>query len=188
MRSRTSWLVRDASTSDAARCAEIYAPYVLHTAVSFEEIPPTVSQMAARIVEKQRDHRWLVVADANRPHHIVGYAYGGPYAARAAYRWSAEVSVYLDQESHRAGAGTALYNALIPALTALGYRRALAGIALPHEASVRFHERFGFTSQATFPAVGWKFGAWHDVLWMARDLGDGDRLGPPAGEPGRHVI
>ena len=85
--------VRDAVPADAERCARIYAPYVRDTAVSFETEPPSAQAMAQRIAAAQREHAWLVLEDGAR---VTGYAYGGPFMSRAAYRWSASVSVYLD--------------------------------------------------------------------------------------------
>lgn len=68
-------------------------------------------------------------------------------------------------------AGRALYEALFARLAALGYRRAAAGITLPNEPSVGLHTALGFEPVGTFPRIGWKNGAWHDVAWMQRDLG-----------------
>jgi L-amino acid N-acyltransferase YncA len=70
-------LVRDAVPDDAVRCAEIYAPYVRDTAISFETEPPTAADMARRIADAQRDHAWLVLEDGGE---VTGYAYGGPQA------------------------------------------------------------------------------------------------------------
>src|SRR4029453_3001532 len=101
--------IRDAVPADAGRCAEIYAPYVRDTAISFEDVPPTAEEMARRIADAQRAHAWLALEGDGE---VVGYAYGGPFMARAAYRWAASVSVYLDGGRRRTGAGRALYSAL----------------------------------------------------------------------------
>ena len=114
-------------------CAAIYAPYVRETAVSFEGEPPTPAQMAERIAAAMSTHAWVVLEDDDR---VVGYAYGGPHQTRAAYRFSCEVSVYLRVGVQRQGIGRALYQELIGRLSGRGYRRALAGIALPNTASV----------------------------------------------------
>ncbi|WP_324278057.1 hypothetical protein [Blastococcus brunescens] len=66
--------VRDAVPADALRCAEIYAPYVRDTAISFESEAPSAEEMAERISAAQRDHAWLVLEDAGV---VTGYAYGG---------------------------------------------------------------------------------------------------------------
>jgi L-amino acid N-acyltransferase YncA len=156
--------IRDASAEDAAACAAIYAPYVLDTVISFETVPPDADGMAARIAAS---HVWLVGEDDGRP---VGFAYGGEFNPRDAYRWACSVSVYLEAGRRRTGAGRALYEVLFERLAALGLRRAAAGITLPNEASVGLHAAMGFEPVGTFGRIGWKDGAWYDVAWMQRDL------------------
>jgi phosphinothricin acetyltransferase len=160
-------VVRDAVPGDAARCADIYTPYVRDTAISFEAEPPTAEEMAARIAEAQRRHAWLVLEDDGV---VTGYAYGGPFMARAAYQWSAAVSVYLEPGRRRTGAGRALYEALFDRLAERGVRTVLAGIALPNEDSTGLHRAVGFEPAGTYRRVGWKHGRWHDVAWYQRDL------------------
>jgi phosphinothricin acetyltransferase len=161
-------IVRDATPEDAAACAAIYAPYVTGTVITFEEAPPTAAEMAQRITEAQSAHAWLVLEDAGR---VVGYAYAGPYKTRAAYRWSCEVSVYLNPVFHGRGGGRALYEALFARLADRGYRMLVAGLAVPNDASVALHRAVGFEPIGTYRRIGWKHGAWRDVLWMQRPLG-----------------
>jgi phosphinothricin acetyltransferase len=168
--------VRDASGNDAAGCRAVYAPYVTGTAVTFETEPPSAEEMARRIAAAQREHAWLVLADGDR---VAGYAYGGPFMARPAYRWACSVSVYLEPGRRRTGAGRALYAALLDRLADRGFRTALAGVALPNEASVGLHRAMGFEPVGTYRAVGWKAGRWHDVAWYQRPLGGGDPGAPP---------
>ncbi len=170
--------VRDASESDAPSCAAIYAPYVRETAISFESEPPTAAQMAERIAAATRMHGWVVLEDGDR---VVGYAYGGPHQQRAAYRFSCEVSVYVEQGRRRTGSGRSLYEALFERLTARGYLMAVAGMTLPNEASAGLHRAMGFEPVGVYRRIGWKFGAWHDVAWVQRALGVAQT--PPA-EPG----
>ena len=112
---------------------------------------------------------------------MVGYAYANRFSARPAYRWSVEVSIYLERGRQRAGGGRRLYEALLQRLAERGYRRAMAGMSLPNEASVAFHRALGFTPVGVYERVGWKHGAWRDVAWMQRTIADGD---DPPGEPG----
>ena len=109
---------------------------------------------------------------------VVGYAYGGPFKARAAYRWSCEVSVYLEQGRRRTGAGRALYDVLLPHLTERGYRSAIAGMTVPNAASEGLHAALGFEPVGTYRDIGYKFGAWHDVAWTQKTLATPDA--PPA--------
>lgn len=167
--------VRDATGRDAAACAAIYRPYVTDTAITFEVEPPSPQDMAGRIADAQRMHAWLVLEDGGR---VVGYAYGGPFKARAAYQWSCEVSVYLEMGRRRTGGGRALYTALLARLAGRGYRTAVAGMTLPNEASVGLHRAMGFVPVGTYRRIGWKRGAWHDVAWTQREIVAGSD--PPA--------
>ena len=160
--------VRPATLDDAAACAAIYAPYVTDTAISFEEEPPPAEEMARRIGSSIA---WLVLEDAGR---VIGYAYAATFHPRAAYRWACEVSVYLELGRRRTGGGRALYGALLPHLTARGYRTAIAGMTLPNEASAGLHAALGFEPVGTYRRVGYKFGAWHDVAWTQLMLAGGD--------------
>lgn len=163
--------IRTARSSDAAAVAEIYAPVVRETVISFEADPPSAGEMAERIESVLATHPWIV---AERSGRILGYAYAGPHRSRAAYRWACDVSVYIRPEAQRRGVGRDLYRALFGILFRQNFAVAFAGIGLPNAASVALHESLGFTPVGTFERVGFKFGAWHDVAWWRlaiRDLG-----------------
>jgi phosphinothricin acetyltransferase len=169
--------IRTATTADAEACAAIYAPYVSGTVVSFETVPPAAEEMAERIANANRSHAWIVAADEGEG-EAFGYAYGGPFASRSAYRWSCEVSVYLEPGRRRTGAGRRLYEALFARLAERGFRTVVAGMTLPNEASVGFHRAMGFEPVGTYRRIGWKEGSWHDVAWAQRSLPAGHD--PPA--------
>ena len=158
---------------DAAAIVRIYAPYVEETPISFEETVPTVDEMAARIRKCCGRWQWLV---AETDDEVVGYAYGSQHRERVAYRWSVEVSAYVDRNHHRKGIGRALYEPLLIDLADKGFCNAFAGITVPNEASVKLHTAMGFSPIGTFRSIGWKFGQWHDVAWLQRTL----RERPPA--------
>jgi L-amino acid N-acyltransferase YncA len=156
------------SGRDAEAIAAIYAPYVTDTVISFEDLAPTASEMAARIARLTETHAWLVAEDGGE---ILGYAYACPHRERAAYRWATEVTVYVDPRHQRRGVGRGLYEALLAVLTDRGYRVALAVIALPNDASVALHEACGFELVGVYRRIGFKFGSWWDVGWWQLDLG-----------------
>jgi L-amino acid N-acyltransferase YncA len=168
-------VVRRASPDDALACQAIYAPYVRDTVISLEVDPPSVPEIRDRMERCLETHDWLVLEDDLGIH---GYAYGGSYRSRAAYRWACEVSVYVEMGRRRTGAGRVLYDALFPRLVDRGYLTALAGMTLPNAASEGLHRSLGFEPVGTWSRIGWKFGAWHDVLWMQRHLAAGSE--PPA--------
>jgi L-amino acid N-acyltransferase YncA len=171
-------LIRAANPAgDAEAIARIYAPYVTDTVISFEYEPPTAAEMAGRIERLTTTHAWLVAEDGGE---ILGYAYGCPHRERAAYRWATEVSVYVDPRHQRRGAGRSLYEALLAELAAQGYRVALAGIALPNDASVGLHEACGFTPVGVYQGIGFKHDTWWDVGWWQRELARGTGDGRPS--------
>ena len=94
-------------------------------------------------------HPWLVCEEAGR---VVGYAYATEHKTRAAYRWAADVSVYLRQDAHRRGLGRGLYTALFDLLRAQGLVNAYAGITLPNPKSVGLHEALGFRAVGVYRA------------------------------------
>jgi L-amino acid N-acyltransferase YncA len=166
--------VRAAVQSDAAAIAAVYAPYVTDDVASFETDPPDAAEFARRMAVRPR-LPWLV---AERGGVVTGYCYGSRHRDRAAYRWSVDVSVYLDRSEHRRGTGRALYEPLLAELRSLGYVNAYAGIALPNDASVGLHEALGFRLVGIYRGVGYKFGAWRDVGWWQRAL-----VAPPVDPP-----
>jgi phosphinothricin acetyltransferase len=160
-------IIRLGTENDAARIQAIYAPYVLHTAISFELEPPTVEEMRQRIEKILPHWPWLVCEDKGE---VLGYAYAHRFHERAAYQWSVEVSVYIDERSHRWGIGRALYSSLFKLLVLQGFYNAYAGITLPNPGSVGLHESLGFQPVGVYRAAGHKFGAWHDVGWWQLTL------------------
>jgi phosphinothricin acetyltransferase len=159
--------VRAARAEDAKAVAEIYAPYVRDTLISFETVPPDDTEMARRIAKVLPNLPWLVYEDDGLP---VGYAYASQHRERAAYRWSVDVGIYIAPQAHRRGVGRMLYAVLLAALRMQGYHRAYGGITLPNAASVGLHEAMGFSAIGVYREVGFKFGAWRDVGWWGLAL------------------
>lgn len=167
--------LRIATPDDALACAEIYAPSVTSSACSFELEPPSAQEMAERIRATLTLAPWLVCEHAGQ---VLGYAYASRHHERAAYRWSLDVSVYVHAAARRQGVAGALYEFLFALLRTQGFYAVHAGITLPNAASVSLHESFGFVAVGRHPAVGYKFGAWHDVGYWQLALRP--RQGTPA--------
>ena len=153
-------LIRSATPDDAPALLDVYRPFVEDTAVSFETQTPGVEEFAARIEKALKGWAWLVTEIDGQ---IAGYAYGSSHRERAAYRWSVETSVYLHPDFRRRGIARLLYAQLFDVLAEKGYCNAYAGITLPNDASIRFHQSMGFEWIGVFKRAGWKFGQWHDV-------------------------
>ena len=162
--------IRVATTDDAGAVHRIYAPFVESTPITFEVEPPTTSEMADRIETTLEDYPWLVCETDDGA--ILGYAAAGELRSKAAFQWSAELSVYVQEKARGSGVGTALYTALLESLTAQNYYSAYGVVTRPNPASVRLHERLDFEPVGTFPDVGHKQDGWHDVQWWHRQLAD----------------
>jgi phosphinothricin acetyltransferase len=162
--------IRPATSDDAGAIAAIYAPYVLSSTVTFEEIAPDISEMRARMQK---------IWSTGLPYHVaeldgvvVGYAYVGLFHPRIGYRFAVENSVYVAQDKHRRGIGSALLRRLIQDCTDLGYRHMVALIG-ENEASVAMHARLGFRDAGSLPGIGLKFGRWIGIIQMQLALGEG---------------
>jgi len=173
--------IRLATERDAGPVADIYAPNVTDTVISFESEPPDAGEMRQRIEVTLERYPWLV---CERQGRVLGYAYAGAHRSRAAYRWSVDVSVYVHGEAHRTGVGRALYASLFAALELQGFYNAYAGATLPNPPSVGLHEAMGFRPVGVYQGTGYKMGAWHDVGWWHLPLRErGPDPAPPVDLP-----
>lgn len=176
---------------DAAACARIYAEHVLGGVATFEEVPPSADEMRRRMEAVQQRHVWLVATEPTEPtepqesreqadagERVVGFAYASDFKARSAYRFTVETTIYLEAAATGRGIGRALYAELLDRVTVMGFRQALAVIAVPHPASVALHESMGYRLVGTLPDVGWKHGAWRSIAHYQRELGAGAARAP----------
>lgn len=152
--------IRRAVRGDAKDICRIYNHYVLNTTVSFETDEVSTQEMQDRIETITKFYPWLVCESGK---DLIGYAYAAQWKERKAYSRSAECAVYVDRDHHGKGAGALLYGRLIEECRSAGLHLLIAGITLPNEASIAFHEKFGFSYIGKFSEVGLKFGNIIDV-------------------------
>lgn len=166
-----NWQIRPATLADAEGILRVYAPYITDTVITFETEVPTVEAFAERIAGIRRNYPYLVCEQGGK---ILGYAYASRHRERAAYRYSADVSVYVGMDSRRKGIGRALYTRLFEELRRYPLYTAFACITLPNEPSVSLHRAFGFREAGIFHKDGYKDGRWLDVIWMEKPLREYD--------------
>lgn len=154
---------------DAGAVTEIYRPAVETSLASFEEVAPDATEMASRIAATLERSPWLVAEEDGA---LIGYAYAASHRERAGYRWSVNISVYVDPAAQGRGVGRRLYDELLAILRRQGFVNAYAGITLPNPASVALHAAIGMRPVGTYNAVGFKAGAWHDVAWYQLRLAE----------------
>ncbi len=159
--------IRLITTDDAEAALNVYAPYVLHTGISFEYEVPTIEEFRQKIEKITSQYPWLVCECEGE---IAGYAYGSTHRDRKGYQWSPEVMVYLSEKYHRRGIARMLYNALFEMLKMQGYYNLFAGVLVTNEKSVAFHRAMGFEDIGLFKNIGYKLGEWHTNLWLQYEL------------------
>ena len=170
-------MIRFATDRDLPAMLAIYKPYVENTTYSFEYDVPCLRTFTQRFYDHVDQFPWLVWEEEGV---VLGYAYAGAPWERAAYRWCAEVSIYLHESVHGKGIGRQLYAVLEDILTRQGYRVAYALITTENTGSVAFHEKLGYTYHSTFENCGYKMGRWLGVIWLQKWL---NPLGQPAAFP-----
>jgi phosphinothricin acetyltransferase len=178
-------VIRSAKPGDAGAILGIYAPYISETYVSFETEVPTTADFTVRMTGIMKSYPFLVCEEDGG---IIGYAYGSGHRERAAYKYSADTSIYVAPGYQGRGAGRALYGRLLDLLRGQGIYTVFAGIVLPNEKSVGFHKALGFTEVGVYHNAGYKLGKWRDILWVEKPLREYDtpadaRVGVPAGAP-----
>lgn len=181
--SREACHIRVAAFGDAQKLLEIYAPYVRETAITFEYAVPTEEEFRGRIIRTLERYPYLV---AEREGELWGYAYTGPFHSRAAYSWSAEISIYLREDRRGMGLGRRLYAAIEQISRAQNILNLNACIAFPEiedgyltKNSVQFHRHLGYAMVGEFHRCGYKFGNWYNMVWMEKLL-DEHPAGPPS--------
>ena len=174
----SSVVVRKAELKDAEAILKIYSYYVENTAITFECEVPSLNEFRERIQKTLMKYPYFVLESDGM---ILGYAYAGAFGKRAAYDWSAEVTVYLDRNQHKRGYGRKLYEALEQALKEMGIRNLYACVAYPNAEdkhltmnSVLFHEHLGYRRVGTFQNCGYKFDSWYSMVWMEKIIGGHD--------------
>ena len=162
--------IRDVLPSDFDAIARLTNHYIEHTAIHFGAEPVSAAELRAEWEEKTRGRYGFFVADVDG---FAGYAKAGVFRTRAAYAWTAEVGVYVEEAKQRRGVARALYERVIDVSRRQGFHTLIAGITLPNEASVALHERMGFHSVGVFREVGFKHGRCHDVGFWQLALSQG---------------
>ena len=170
-------MIRIATEADLPQILAIYAPYIENTTITFEYHVPTEAEFLTRFREITAQFPWLVWEEGGS---VLGYAYAGAPWERAAYRWCAEMSIYLHPSVHGRGIGRLLYARLEEILTRQGYRVVYALITTENAGSVAFHEKLGYVYHSTFENCGYKMGRWLGVIWLQKWL---NPLGKPTEFP-----
>lgn len=164
--------IRNATLDDVKEILEIYSYYVEHTAISFEYVTPSKEEFIDRMKNVMAKYPYLVAVEDEK---IVGYAYAHPFVGREAYKYSAELTIYLKFGETKKGTGRKLYEKLEEELSKMEITNLYACIGDPitedeflTRNSENFHARMGFVKVGTFHKCGYKFNRWYNMIWMEK--------------------
>ncbi|WP_405296396.1 GNAT family N-acetyltransferase [Algibacter sp. Ld11] len=153
-------MIRKATLADAKALLDIYNYYVIHTVSTFDEVPLSLSVFTEKMELILKDYPFIVFEENNK---ILGFAYGSKFRPKPAYNYTVESTVYVKNGVHGKQIGSRLYTELIALLKQHNFKSILGVLTIPNPASVKLHEKFGFTQVAHLKEVGFKFETWLDV-------------------------
>jgi phosphinothricin acetyltransferase len=155
-------MIRAVRKADAAIIADIYNYYIKNTTITFEEQSIDAVEMLSRIEKITARYPWFVYEQEGQ---VIGYAYASSWKSRTAYRYNAELTIYLQPDQKGQGVGTILAKHVINLLREQKIHSVISVVTLPNQASAALHKKLGFQKIAVFKEVGYKFEQWLDVAY-----------------------
>jgi len=134
------------------------------------EYAPLKPDYMERWFEAKVAGRYPVIGLETPGGELAGFASFGKFRDRPAYKYTVEHSVYVDTRFRGQKLGLILLEAVIEAAVRQDYHVMVGGIDASNTASIRLHEKLGFTHCGTVKQTGFKFGRWLDLAWYQRIL------------------
>lgn len=161
-------MIRPSRPGDAAGIAAIWNPIIRDTAITFWPTERSEAEIATIIAERHAEDRAHLVAEIGGA--VAGFATYAQFRGGAGYARSMEHTVHIAESARGAGLGRALMLAIEDHARARAHRLMIGGITASNAGSLRFHERMGYADWGRIPAAGWKFGQFHGLVFMGKDL------------------
>lgn len=162
--------IRDATAADLPGIVAIYNEVIANSTAIYSYLPVTLADRQqwwqARTAQ---GYPVLVAAD---PSGVRGFASFGDFRSWPGYRFTVEHSVHVRADCRGQGVGSQLVQALLPRAAACDKHVIIGGVDAANSASIRFHERLGFTQVGHLREVGYKFERWLDLVFLQRRLSD----------------
>ena len=156
--------IRDAAEDDLQAILDIYNEVILNTTAVYSEKPHTLQMRTDWYRDRVNNNFPVFVADAGG--QVAGFSSFGHFRVWPCYRYTVEVSVYVEQSFRGKGISKKLLGALVNRAMQMNIHAIIAGISADNEISVKLHQAFGFTEVAHFKEVGYKFNRWLDLKFF----------------------
>lgn len=160
-------MIRMLVPSDISSCLKIYNWYIRCSTATFETEELSEEAFRSRVERITSRYPWIVLEEEGQ---IVGYAYLDAFHERRAYRFTCDLSIYLDHEKRGRGYGSQLMNEIIRIAVRDGYHEMVSLITEGNTASEAIHSRFGFERAGGLEGCGFKNDRWLGVSWYVRKL------------------
>jgi L-amino acid N-acyltransferase len=139
---------------------------IQNTTAIYDYVPRSEEAIQEWFAVRQRDGIPVLGIEWT-PGELAGFASWGPFRPRAAYKYSAEHSVYVAERFRGEGVGRQLMQGLMVAAQEAGLHMLIAGIDASNVASIALHSSLGFRCCGTVREAGYKFGRWLDLeFWQ----------------------
>jgi len=157
-------IIRDALESDLPALRDIFNDAVRNTtAIWMDDEVDLTNRQAWFAARAQQGYPILVAEQAGE---VLGYASFGDWRPFDGFCHTVEHSVYIRADQRGKGLGPLLMAELIARARACDKHVMVAAIESGNAASIRLHQRLGFTITGQMPQVGRKFGRWLDLTFM----------------------
>ncbi len=142
---------------------------IVNTTALYDYRPRTPDSMKEWFGVK-RSGNFPVIGAVDDSGTLLGFASYGKFRPHAAYKYSVEHSIYIRHDHRGKGLAFMLMQQLIDTARQQDYHTMIGGIDATNAASIRLHERLGFTHAGTIREAGFKFGRWLDLAFYQRIL------------------
>jgi L-amino acid N-acyltransferase len=162
--------IRDATEADLPAITDLYNALIATTTVAWRDEPTTVEEQAEAFASRRAAGYPTLVADDGG--EVVGYTCCTTFRGNRfpGYRHTAELTVHVRGDRHSQRIGSRLIEGLVERSRAMGLHVLVAAVDADNDASIRFHERLGFTAVARMPEVGRKFDRWLDLVLLQHTI------------------
>lgn len=161
-------MIREASVQDMDEILAIYNNAIVNTTAVYDYTPHTIEERMAWYQKKVEGSFPVLVFEEEGK--ILGYATYGPFRDWAAYKYSVEHSVFVQEAAKGKGIGTILLKAIIEIAREREYKTMIAGIDTTNEGSIKLHLKLGFQHAGTIHHAGYKFNRWLDLAFYQLEL------------------
>jgi L-amino acid N-acyltransferase YncA len=157
--------LRDATPADVPSIRAIHNQGIEDRVATLDVDPHTLDEQEQWFNRHGPRHP-IIVAEAGGD--TVGWASLNQFSARVAYRFVADLSVYIERSWRGKGVGTLLLREIDARARALGYHKIVLSAFPSNQAGLRLYEKFGFRTVGVYHEQGLVDGHWVDTILMEK--------------------